>query len=105
LAQPIFRRARRDKIVADHETERLTPEFLRGGRVEGFGGSVGVDAFRESSGRTHAFAPRTLGGRRHVVIETRDTRHDDLVAVGFENGIAHPTADGGYKGRSDIRNA
>jgi hypothetical protein len=55
---------------------------------------MGIDGLGVRRGRAHFLAALPLRRRRHIAIEARHPRDDDLVTIGLVHAIAQLAADG-----------
>ena len=72
----------------------LPAKLLRRGDIDRLGRRVGIDGLRVYGGSAHLLPALPLGHARHMAVETRHPRDDELVAICLVHAIAHAAADG-----------
>ncbi len=80
------------KEVGYREPKGLAAELFRDGHVDGFGRRIRIDGLGKGGRCAHFLPAFPLRRIRHVAIEARDSRDDNLVAVGFVHSVAGAAA-------------
>ena len=79
------------------EPKGLAAELLRGCHINCLRRGIGIHGLGESSGRTHPVAAIPLRLARHVAVEARHARHDNLMSIRLVHAVTHAAAKGPAK--------
>ena len=79
------------------EPKGLAAELLRGGHVDCLRHGIGIHGLGESGGRAHPVAAIPLRRTRHVPVEARHARNDNLMPIRLVNAVTHAAAKGPAK--------